>query len=139
MFNASIAQVSTVTNLTYSWTFQPLPLSMLAKTAAAAGGNVLGLPDTDMPLVIAEVGASYSELADHALINKVTRQLLSDVEKYAASMGVLEHWKYAGYASSDQFANDGYQGDNGAFLKRVSRKYDNQQLFQKAVPGGFKL
>lgn len=43
------------------------------------------------------------------------------------------------YASAGQPVIEGYGEENVRFLREVSRKYDPKGVFQRRVPGGFKL
>lgn len=46
---------------------------------------------------------------------------------------------YMNYAYTSQDPIGSYGEENKAELQRVSNRYDPQGLFQKGVPGGFKL
>ncbi|KAF2448092.1 FAD binding domain-containing protein [Karstenula rhodostoma CBS 690.94] len=137
IWNASLARIKSVPNLTYSWTFEPLPAPLLA--ASAKGGNVLGLPSGGKPLVLGLIRASYVDAADDTYLNDIVKQVFSDIEARAEKLGVANQWKYAGYAGKGQPVIEGYGKSNVAFLEKVSSKYDPEQLFQRSVPGGFKL
>lgn len=43
------------------------------------------------------------------------------------------------YAYPTQDVIGSYGAENVEFLRRVSRKYDPAQVFQRLVPGGYKL
>lgn len=57
----------------------------------------------------------------------------------AKELGVFHPYIYMNYAWKDQRVVDGYGQEMKKFLQDVSKKYDPDGLFQKAVPGGFKL
>lgn len=137
IWNASLAEIKTVPNVTYSWTLEPLPAPLLA--ASAKGANVLGLPNNGKALVLGLIRASYPDAADDAFLDGVVKQVFGDIEARAQKLGVAYPWKYAGYAGKGQAVIEGYGKTNHAFLQKVARKYDPAQLFQRAVPGGFKL
>jgi len=42
-------------------------------------------------------------------------------------------------AYQDEDVFEGYGRDSAANMRRVSEKYDREGVFQKNVPGGFKL
>lgn len=48
-------------------------------------------------------------------------------------------WLYLNYAAQDQDPIASYGADSVERLKAASRKFDPQGLFQRNVPGGFKL
>jgi FAD/FMN-containing dehydrogenase len=137
IWNASLADIAHVPNLTYSWTLEPLPVPLL--NLATKGTNVLGLPNNRSPLVLGLVRATYPSAQDDAFLNGVVSRVFGDIEAQAAQLGVATKWKYAGYAGKGQKVVEGYGDANRAFLKKVSKKYDPRGLFQKAVPGGFKI
>ncbi|KAF1954378.1 FAD-binding domain-containing protein [Byssothecium circinans] len=98
VWNASLAAVRAVPNITYSWTLEPLPRPLLAQSTKR-GGNVLGLSKVDQPLTTA-------------------KQVLTDIDALAKELAVFHPWKYAGYAAKDQAVIQGYGQDNVAFLKQ---------------------
>jgi hypothetical protein len=137
IWNASVAAVREVANISYSWTFEPFPRRLLVESARR-GGNMLGLP-TNSSLVLGQLAASYLNAADDTLMWRLSKQVLTDIEGEAKRLGVYHPWKYAGYAAQDQPVTEGYGKKNVHFMKRVSQHYDPTQFFQRAVPGGFKL
>lgn len=54
-------------------------------------------------------------------------------------MGLLRRFQYLNYADTSQHPIASYGPENVARLKAASRKYDHNGVFQKLVPGGFKL
>ena len=54
-------------------------------------------------------------------------------------MGLLHEFEYLNYADSSQDPIASYGADNVERLRATSRKYDPHGVFQKQVPGGFKL
>jgi len=54
-------------------------------------------------------------------------------------MGVWNEFIYLNYAAPWQKPITSYGQANKNFLQSVSKEYDPNSLFQKAVPGGFKL
>ncbi|KAJ8129084.1 hypothetical protein O1611_g4550 [Lasiodiplodia mahajangana] len=53
--------------------------------------------------------------------------------------GTKVDYVYMNYASEDQDVIKSYGGENKKFLQETSKKYDPEGLFQKGVPGGWKL
>lgn len=58
---------------------------------------------------------------------------------FAKQNGTFNQFEYLNYAYQTQSPIQGYGQANVASLKAASLKYDPHQLFQKWVPGGFKL
>jgi len=52
---------------------------------------------------------------------------------------LLRGFQYLNYAHPDQHPLESYGADNLQHLEEASRKFDPEGVFQKLVPGGFKL
>lgn len=52
---------------------------------------------------------------------------------------MLRRFKYLNYADRSQDPLGSYGAQSLEFLKRTSAKYDPSGVFQKRVPGGFKI
>ena len=61
------------------------------------------------------------------------------LEACAEAKGLLLKFQYLNYAAPFQAPLEAYGEDNLRFLRAVSEKYDPKGVFQKRVPGGFKL
>ncbi|ESZ95986.1 putative oxidoreductase, FAD-binding [Sclerotinia borealis F-4128] len=72
LWNETVPVVALATNLVYSLTFQPLPVSMLAKISST-GGNSLGLGADDGPLVVLTLTTQYTSSEFDAVITSTTR------------------------------------------------------------------
>ena len=153
--------VQTVKSFQASFVLQPIPKSITSK-AALNGGNSLGLSSDDGDLVCTslllfrlhmcrldleanpyvaglDLTIQWSEASDDAAINAATQSLLRQAIQYAKSQGQYNPYLYLNYALQQQDPIAGYGKDNQAFLRRISKKYDPRGVFQKIVPGGFKL
>jgi hypothetical protein len=118
--------------------FQPLWKAPRAKILAEKGGNSLGLDEQD-DLVIALVSVSWFQPADDLAANAGLKNFIDKVTRLAKEAGVYSRYLYLNYAAEFQDPIAGYGEKSRAELISVSRKYDPIQLFQKRVPGGFKL
>jgi hypothetical protein len=65
---------------------------------------------------------------------------LQEVRDFAATIedGNLE-WTYLNYADKSQDPLSSYGPENIRKMKDAAAKYDPDQVFQKLVPGGFKI
>ena len=61
------------------------------------------------------------------------------VIRYLKSQPDYQKYLYLNYAAPSQDPIAGYGNVNLAALRRVSRIYDPDQVFQNLVPGGYKL
>ena len=83
--------------------------------------------------------SQFWEPEDDTIINEATVRYIDRINEYTKSVGQFQRSVYMGYAYPTQPVIEGYGRENVEFLRKVSRKYDPQGLFQKNVPGGFKL
>lgn len=136
--DAMVTSLSTITGLLFTLTFQPLPQVIYSKSAAT-GGNVLGLDRFTDDFINALAVVSWALPTDDATVYAAVQQLFDDAVAKAKSMGVWNEFIYLNYAAPWQKPITSYGQANKNFLQSVSKKYDPNSLFQKAVPGGFKL
>jgi hypothetical protein len=85
------------------------------------------------------VAALWSNSTANGLVEKKAGTLVDNIAELAKSMGLLHDFQYLNYADPSQNPIASYGQENVQRLKQASRKYDPQGVFQKQVPGGFKL
>ncbi|MCJ1384458.1 hypothetical protein MMC17_007574 [Xylographa soralifera] len=124
--------------LRYAMAYQAIPTCVMSHSLVS-GGNALGLDPADGNLVLIFLDISWKKSTDDKIMNKQAGSFLKQVETFAASLGMLHKWKYLNYAAQWQDPIVGYGHENREKLRAVSRKYDPGQVFQKQVPGGYKL
>lgn len=83
--------------------------------------------------------AQYFDDADGAVIEAATQRWIDRVNEYTKSVGQFKPFIYMNYAHPTQDVISSYGQENVDFLRQVSRKYDRAQVFQRLVPGGYKL
>lgn len=83
--------------------------------------------------------AQYWDDADEEIIESATQKFIISVDEYTKSIGQFKPFRYMNYAYPTQEVIDSYGQENVELLRRVSRKYDPAQVFQRLVPGGYKL
>jgi hypothetical protein len=119
--------------------FQPLWHASRAKSFAATGGNALGLENSKDDIIIVLVATGWSNPSDDQAVQAKLKDFLAAATQKAKEMGVYSPYIYANYAAGFQDVIGGYGEKSRAELIATSKKYDPIQLFQKQVPGGFKL
>ena len=62
-----------------------------------------------------------------------------ETKKVTESLGTADRFLYQNFAASSQKPFCGYGPENVRFLQEASAKYDPTGVFQKLVPGGFKV
>lgn len=85
------------------------------------------------------LSALWPNSAANAAVDQVSRQAMATISRQAKAKGMLKTFQYLNYAAPWQMPLASYGAENLEFLKTVSEKYDPHALFQKHVPGGFKL
>ncbi|KAK7994443.1 hypothetical protein PG991_016031 [Apiospora marii] len=137
-FEPALEKVRAIDGMVFSFTLQPYPVSLLKRTEPA-GGNVLGLNPADGPLVSILILLYWNQQSDDELVLGTARNVIEAIDKDAAARGTLVPYKYLNYAFDFQDPIGSYGQENRKKLQEASRKYDPDGLFQKEVPGGFKL
>lgn len=138
IYTAALDPIKTVEGLVCSLTLQPYPVSLLKKTAEA-GGNSLGLDPAHGPLVSVLLLTYWKNQSDDEQIFQVMSSTLQKIKNDSRARNQTVKYEFMNYAASFQDPIDSYGAENKMKLQHVSKKYDPEGLFQKAVPGGFKL
>ncbi|KAI1268039.1 FAD-binding domain-containing protein [Xylariaceae sp. FL1019] len=138
IYSKGIEPLKSCEGVLLSMTLQPYPLSLL-QSSATQGGNVLGLKPELGPLVSILYLTFWEDKEDDNKIMKHLRASLEEVDRDAESRGTLVPFKYLNYAGTFQDPIGSYGNENVERLKNASAKFDPDGLFQKGVPGGWKL
>ncbi|KAI1288160.1 FAD-binding domain-containing protein [Xylaria venustula] len=125
LFSTAIEPLESCEGILLSFTLQPYPLSLLQQSATQ-GGNVLGL-DREL------------DREDDARIIATLREALEKIDADATKRGTSVPFKYLNYAAPFQRPIESYGSYSCAKLRKASQEYDPDGLFQKGVPGGWKL
>lgn len=137
IYARAVGPLRPVEGVTLSFTLQAYPVSLLRRTAEL-GGKALGL-DAGEPVVSVLLLTCWRRREDDARVLGVLRGALGAIERDAEERGQRVPYTYLNYASDFQDPFSSYGEENKRFLQEVGRKYDPEGLFQKNVPGGFKL
>jgi hypothetical protein len=137
IWSESLAAISNVTGIVWSLVYEPMP--PLAYNRAAAGTDVLGLSGQTENLMVMLLTSSWDNAADDALVDATVRSVIGGIESSAKALGEFNEWEYLNYAGTWQDPVSTYGESNVEFLRRVSAIYDPRGVFQRLVPGGFKL
>lgn len=126
-----------------NWTivtmYQPFP-TLFFEHGVEKGGNILGLDrNTGENLVLFQIDLSWQRQEDDALFDEVGQSMIDELGAFAKSIGGLNEYVYLPYAYHTQNPLAGYGQENLQKLRQVAKKYDPRGVFQKDVPGGFKL
>ena len=120
----------------FSVTFEPLPAIFVSH---GAGKNVLGTTPEEGNAMIILFTVVYLDASSSDTVNAATKEMMGLFDEAAKKRGLFKPYRYANYANTDQAVIESYGEKNVEFLRQVSRKYDPHGVFQKRVPGGFKV
>lgn len=127
-----------VDGLLLSLSYQPMPTMITERSRAV---DILGPIQTqgNMFNVHFALGIDDEEMHNDSVIREAIKRLFDDAEAKAAKLGLQRDFIPLTYADSWQDPI----GRRSEMTKRemlaTSRKYDPRAIFQKQVPGGFKL
>jgi hypothetical protein len=131
-------QLAEVPGMLFIVSLQPFGQFITAK-AAETGGNLLGLDAEDGDRVLVGLTIEWDDKADDEVVNAGIQQLVQRTDAEAEALGAADDYIFLNYASPWQDPYGGVGEENLEAYREASLKYDPEQLFQRAVPGGFKL
>ncbi|CAN9290608.1 unnamed protein product [Alternaria alternata] len=119
--------------------YQPLPPSYW-RQSASKGGNMLGLERFgEQVLCLYQPYISWQGAEQDALFQGAGADLVNRIREYAESIGADNPYLYLNYADNTQDPLASYGSENVKKMKAAAKKYDPFSVFQKLVPGGFKI
>lgn len=141
LLNTSSTLSLAIPHLTIAMSLQPLPQILTSRSAASNGGtgNVLGFSPEDGTVVNALCTCSWDSEEHDELMDSAMQSMFKQAEEKAKEMGVYARQLYLNYAAQWQDPIAGYGEEERQFLRKVSRRWDPEGVFQRAVPGGFKV
>ncbi|KAK4175768.1 hypothetical protein QBC36DRAFT_189127 [Triangularia setosa] len=138
IFTSSLENVKSAPGLMSSLTFQPYSVNTLQQTARH-GGNSLGLDPSDGPLINIMVSTYWQNKSDDAAILKYMNNATAYMRREAQRRNKLVPFVSMNHAWAHQDVIECYGEENKRALQETSMKFDPEGLFQRGVPGGFKL
>jgi hypothetical protein len=92
-----------------------------------------------LTLIVVGNTLRWSRLEDDGLMHKVGKRILDRAVEEAKKMGLYHQYLYHNYASAIQDVFGGYGEKNRERLLAIQKKYDQEEVFSRLQPGGFKL
>lgn len=118
---------------------QPIPLHY-GHIPLRTGGNMLGLENLPGPAVMWDGGVEVtSGEADYAVARTGLNGVLAEIRAFVEEVGGEVDLVYLNYAAANQDPLGSYPAENVRFLRDVADRYDPDGIFQRRVPGGFKI
>jgi len=119
--------------------FQPIPTYFATKNSIPQGGNMLGFENVKDNAILWLGTVAVKTAAQESIARTKMAAWSKGIESYATSIGGNIPFRYLNYADPSQNPLKSYGTANVNFIKKVAAKYDPNQVFQKKVPGGFKI
>lgn len=117
---------------------QPVP-SFFGEIGAQKGGNVLGLDKVKDNAILWLATVAYKHAADDQVAHEKLEAYKTALEEYARKKDADVAWRYINYCDKTQNFLKSYGQDNIDFMKQVAAKFDPEGVFQKHMPGSFKI
>lgn len=120
--------------------FQPFPTYMAA-IGKQRGGNMLGLDEVPNNAILFTAGVALNNATDKefAVAQAELNQFTAQVKEISRSMDGAMDFVYLNYAYPLQNPLGTYGPENIQHIRDVAAAYDRDEVFQKRVPGGFKI
>lgn len=118
--------------------FQAMP-TLFAENSEEKGGNMLGLDRETDNGVLFQIQMMVKGEDQEMEARKRLQKFFKDIKEHQVEVGGDIDWQYLNYADSTQNPLPSYGEENVAYLKKVAKKYDPLGVFQKRMPGGFKI
>lgn len=126
-----LSKIANVDSIFVEFLIQPHPVTN--------GTNMFGLTPEKTDDVMIDMTAGYANKADDALVQPVIWDIVNKQRALLKSHGHLMDFIYLNYADISQKVVQSWGTDNVAKLRAASKKYDPKGVFQKQVPGGYKI
>ncbi|KAJ3496559.1 hypothetical protein NLG97_g2572 [Lecanicillium saksenae] len=138
--DAMVRELSELHNNKLFWqvTFQPLPAAWNNQTRAK-GGNSLGTDRIEGNSFVMLVTAMWPDNSLSAVTQSALETMQQIIDYYANSRHLKRDLVYLNYAGEAQSPLLSYGKENVKVLAQTAKKYDPDGVFQRLVPGGFKL
>ncbi|KAF2196238.1 FAD-binding domain-containing protein [Delitschia confertaspora ATCC 74209] len=137
IWNSSVATVSSIAGISWSMSIQPFPEAY--SSFQPPGGNALGISPSDGPATLFLLTYAWANKADDATVTAAAQDTISKIDAAMKKRKTYHQFKYLNYAAAWQNPLASYNAMNLLFLKGVALKYDPTGVFQKVMPGGFKV
>ncbi|KAK2597530.1 hypothetical protein N8I77_012311 [Diaporthe amygdali] len=139
-WSTSVTSIKGVAGVTWSLSLEPLPPAIYERHQYE---NALGITGRGgKGLVVTLLTALWTNAADDATVETAGETLFEDIKSAAQGLDEYDPYLYLNYANTGSWQGspiDSYGFGSAARLRQTSAKVDPSGVFQKKVPGGFKL
>lgn len=137
-FLSQIGQLSAVTGLTASFTFQPVTAQFI-QAGINAGDNPQGVDITRAPYFWVVFNWSWEDAADDAAVYAFAVSITQQIDAQLTAWELQGGYTYMNDAGLGQRVFQSYPAANLAKLKAIRAKYDPAKVFTNLLPGGWKV
>ncbi|KAE8370571.1 hypothetical protein BDV27DRAFT_140195 [Aspergillus caelatus] len=131
IWEKGLSKIANVEGIFVEFLTQPHPVTN--------GTNMFGLTPGKTDDVMVDMTATYAKKADDALVKSVITDIVNQQRAVLKAHGYLIDFIYLNYADISQKVLQSWGADKIAKLRAVSKRYDPKGVFQKQVPGGYKI
>ncbi|KAF4506453.1 hypothetical protein G6O67_006538 [Ophiocordyceps sinensis] len=122
------------------WIVQLIPQPKVQQSyAKKRGGNSLGLANVREDQIVFWLASRWTDPSLDTMMENARRKFIQVSEAVAKKHGTYSPFLYINFAAPEQEPLCGYGAESVAFLKKTANKYDPNEVFQKLMPGGFKI
>lgn len=137
-FLSEIGQLSAVTGLSASFTFQPVTKSFI-QAGINAGGNPQGVDITRAPYFWVVFNWSWDDASDDETVHAFAVSITEQINAQLTAWGLQGGYTYMNDAGLGQQVFQSYPAANLARLQSIRTKYDPGEVFTNLMPGGWKV
>ena len=140
MFDATyeeFAKIRDAAGILPANTFQIITVPQLEQMQRK-DGNAPRLSPSDGTILITNLSSRRDKTKDDERVLKANANIVRKVEAESKRRNLVNNHFYMNYASQFQDVVESY-GESANRLRRIARKYDPAEAFQKLQPGYFKL
>ncbi|KAI4102887.1 MAG: hypothetical protein L6R37_004149 [Teloschistes peruensis] len=131
IWETAMPQLAHVAGIYVEFLIQPHPVTN--------GTNLFGLQPGKTDDVMVDMTSAFTNKADDALVTKVLTNIVEQQKRVLKKSGYLIDFLYLNYADISQPVLQSWGKSSVEKLKVASREFDPTGVFQKQVPGGFKI
>ena len=122
--------------IVWSMSLQPIVPVIIARSPFLQEA-IPTLPSDSKSIIVAQLTGTWKDSKDTAAIEAIALTLINDIDVAARKNDLQTGYIYLNYAHAGQ--NVFGEGRKREWLRETSKHYDPEGIFQRCVPGGFKL
>lgn len=137
LWQDSCGSVRDCTGIVWSVTLQPITPTIIAHSPFLQEAIPDLAANSNKTVVVAQLTGTWKDPKDTAAVETTALKLIDSIDREARAADMNTGYIYLNYAHAGQ--NVFGEGQRKERLREVSRQYDPEGIFQRVVPGGFKL